>query len=61
MNGWWWVPVGLIAWFVVAVAMGPLVGRVLRWSAQAFQTVGSTVEKMPADRQESPRNGRRTA
>jgi hypothetical protein len=47
MNGWWWVPVGLFAWFAVAVAMGPLVGRVLRRSAQASQSVRFAVERTP--------------
>ncbi len=29
MSVWWWVPVGLAAWFLVAVAVGLVLGPVL--------------------------------
>ena len=36
MNPWWWVPIGLAAWFLVAiVGQVLLIGPVLRRSSQA--------------------------
>ena len=34
MNAWWWVPVGLAAWFLVAVVMALCIGAVLRRASQ---------------------------
>jgi hypothetical protein len=34
MSAWGWVPVGLIAWFVAAVALGLWLGPVLRGYSQ---------------------------
>lgn len=30
MDAWWWIPVGLVAWFAVAVAAALFLGPVLR-------------------------------
>lgn len=35
MNPWWWVPIGLAAWFLVAIAVSLFIGPVLRRSSQA--------------------------
>jgi hypothetical protein len=35
MSAWGWVPVGLVAWFVAAVALGLWLGPVLRGHSQA--------------------------
>ena len=35
MDGWWWLPIGLVAWFAVAMAVALLLGPVLRGCAQA--------------------------
>jgi hypothetical protein len=33
VDAWLWVPIGLVAWFVVAIAVALWLGRVLgRWS-----------------------------
>jgi hypothetical protein len=39
VNPWWWVPVGLAAWFLVAVVAGLLIGPVLRRSSQARESL----------------------
>jgi hypothetical protein len=40
MDAWWWIPVGLIAWLAVAVAVGLLLGPVLRSCSQAREALG---------------------
>jgi len=35
VNAWWWVPIGLAAWFLVSLAVGLCVGPVLRRCAEA--------------------------
>ena len=35
MNPWWWVPIGLAAWFLVAIVAALLIGPVLRRSAHS--------------------------
>ena len=39
MNAWWWVPIGLAAWFLVAVVLGLCIGFVLRLSSQARESL----------------------
>ncbi len=29
MNAWWWVPIGLVAWFGVSLAVGMWLGPIL--------------------------------
>ena len=35
MNAWWWVPISLVAWVAVSVAVGLWLGPVLRRCSQA--------------------------
>ena len=35
MNVWSWVPIGLVAWFGVSIAVGMWLGPVLRHCSQA--------------------------
>lgn len=35
----WWVPVGLVAWFLVAVVVGLCIGAVLRHCSQVRESV----------------------
>ena len=37
MNPWWWVPIGLAAWFLVALLVGLCLGPVLRRSSEAWE------------------------
>ena len=39
MNAWWWVPIGLAAWCVVAVVMALCIGPVLRRASQARESL----------------------
>jgi hypothetical protein len=39
VNPWWWVPIGLAAWCLVAVVMALCIGRVLRRASQARESV----------------------
>ena len=40
MNAWWWVPIGLAAWCLVAVVMALCIGRVLRRASQVRESLG---------------------
>ena len=35
MDGWWWIPIGLVTWFAVAMAVALWLGAVLRNCSQA--------------------------
>ena len=35
MNPWWWVLIGLAAWFLVAIVAAMLIGPVLKRSARS--------------------------
>ncbi len=39
MNAWWWVPIGLAAWCLVAVVMALCLGRVLRRAPQVRESL----------------------
>ncbi len=39
MDGWWWLPIGLVAWFAVAMAVALWLGPVLRGCAQAREAL----------------------
>jgi hypothetical protein len=60
MDPWWWVPIGLAAWFLVAVATALCLGPVLRRSSQAREASGQHVE-VPDERREPPRDGRQVS
>jgi membrane protein YdbS with pleckstrin-like domain len=48
MNAWWWVLIGLAAWFAVAAAVGLWVSPVLRRSSQAWEAPDEHTEELPA-------------
>jgi hypothetical protein len=39
VNAWWWVPIGLAAWCVVAVVLALCIGPVLRRASQARESL----------------------
>lgn len=41
MNSWWWVPIGLAAWFLVSLAVGLCLGPVLKRSAEVREALES--------------------
>ncbi len=49
MNPWWWVPIGLAAWFLVAIVVSLLIGPVLRRSSQARETFDQEPEEPSAE------------
>jgi hypothetical protein len=57
MSAWWWVPIGLAAWFGVALALGLLLGPALKRSSQAREALDAQVGETPAGREELPRDG----
>jgi len=57
MNAWWWVGVGLLAWFSVSLAAGLLLGRLFGRSAQARDALDAQEWETPAEHQEPPEDG----
>ena len=39
MSVWWWIPIGLAAWFLVSLAVGLILGPVFRRSAEARKAI----------------------
>ena len=60
MSAWWWVPIGLAAWFGVALAVGLALGPVLRRSSQAREALDAQMRGTRAGDEESPQNGKPT-
>lgn len=54
MDAWWWVPVAMTAWFVIALAVGLWLGPVLRRWSQASEAAAPR-SQMPAVREEPVR------
>jgi len=61
MNTWWWVAIGLIAWFGVSLAVGLLLGRDFRRSSQVREALDAQERETLAERQEPPQEGPRVA
>jgi flagellar biosynthesis/type III secretory pathway M-ring protein FliF/YscJ len=50
VNPWWWVPIGLAAWFLVAIVASLLIGPVLRRSSQARESLHRDPEESSDER-----------
>jgi hypothetical protein len=61
MNPWWWVPIGLVGWFLVALAVALLLGPVLRRSSQAPEAPGRPLGEMPDGPHEPPQDERQAS
>jgi hypothetical protein len=48
MDPWWWVPISLAAWFLVALAIALCLGPVLKRSSQAREALDQESEE-PSD------------
>ena len=46
MNAWWWVPIGLAAWCLVAVVMALGIGRVLGRASQVRESLDRQVMEL---------------
>jgi hypothetical protein len=60
MNA-WWVPIGLVAWLGVSLAVGLLLGPILNRFAQAREAVDARGGETPAEPKEPPEDGPRVA
>lgn len=60
MNPWWWVPIGLAAWFLVSIGVALCIGPVLRRSSQARESLDQELKEM-SDNREPPRDERRVS
>jgi hypothetical protein len=47
VDPWWWVPIGLAAWFSVAVLVAPCVGAVLKRCSQTREAIDRHLSEMP--------------
>jgi hypothetical protein len=47
MDAWWWVPIGLAAWFAVAAAGGLLIGPFLRQCSRAREALERQAKQLP--------------
>ena len=45
LNAWWWVAIGLAAWFVVSLVVGLLLGPFFRHSSQAREALDAQAEQ----------------
>jgi len=57
MNAWWWVLIGLVAWFGVSLAAGLILGPVLKRASQAREALDTDPGEAPAGREKPPQNG----
>ena len=49
MNAWWWVPIGLAAWCLVAVVLALCIGPVLRRASQARESLDRQLMEIPGE------------
>jgi hypothetical protein len=49
VNAWWWVPIGLAAWCLVAVLLALCIGPVLRRASQARESLDRQLMEMPRE------------
>jgi hypothetical protein len=62
MDAWWWVAIGLLAWFAVSLATGLLLGRFFGRSSQARDALDAREEEEAlAEHQDPPEDGPRVA
>jgi hypothetical protein len=61
MSVWLWVPIGLVAWLGVALAVGLFLGRFFRNAAQARDAQDAQAQKKLDERQGPPQDGPRVA
>jgi hypothetical protein len=61
MDLWWWVLIGLAAWFLVALGIGLYIGPVLRRSSQALEAIDQQLEEVPGKPHEPPSRKRQVS
>jgi hypothetical protein len=53
VSVWWWVAIGLGAWFLVSVAVALFVGPVLRRCREAAEAIGRRLAKSDDHREQA--------
>jgi hypothetical protein len=48
MNAWWWLPIGLTAWFAMSMAVGLWLGPVLKSCSQAREALDQQMAEILA-------------
>jgi hypothetical protein len=48
MNWWWWIPIGLVTWFAVAITVALWLGPVLRSCSQAREALDEDTARVLA-------------
>jgi len=61
MSAWWWILIGLVAWFALSVAVGLWLGPVLKSCSQAREALDQHTEETLAVPQDPPEDGRRAS
>jgi hypothetical protein len=61
MGAWWWIPIGLAAWFALSVAAGLWLGPVLRGCSQARETLDQNAAGILAMSRKPPRPRRQAS
>jgi len=59
VDPWWWVPIGLAAWFLVGLAVALCLGPVLRRSSRARESLDQELGEISDGRE--PRRDERQA
>jgi hypothetical protein len=54
VDAWWWVPIGLVAWLVLAAAAGLWLGPVFKQCSQAWEALAPDTGKTPSSRPKPP-------
>jgi hypothetical protein len=49
VNAWWWVPIGLAAWCLVAIVLALCIGPVLRRASQARESLDRQLMEIPGE------------
>jgi hypothetical protein len=58
VDAWWWIPIGLVAWFALSVAVGLWLGPVLKSCSQARDAPDRHGAETVAVSHEPPRDWR---
>ena len=61
MDPWWWVPIGLVGWFLVALAIALCLGPVLSRSSQAREALDQQLAEIPDRPHEPPQDERQAS
>jgi hypothetical protein len=61
MDMWWWIPIGLVAWFAVATAVALLLGQVLKSCSRAREAQDYHLAKILALPRKPPKYWRQAS